>query len=131
MRLAPKKLVVEASPETKREVVVAEEEVEFKAVKFWRVDEASDKNPPVKVERPETPRELKVPTLVRDEAKTFAARVAPVSDPAGAEPEMFPVIFPVKFPVAEVKKRFVVLAVVAKRLVVVALVPVAFVNVNA
>ena len=42
----------------------------------------------------------------------------------------FPETFPVKFPVPFVKKRFVVEALVAKRFVVVAEVPVAFMNVK-
>ena len=121
------KRLVEEAVVAKKLVVVALVEVEFSAVKFWRVDEASDRKPPVRVERPETLSELRVPTLVREEAKTFEARVAPVSVPAGAEP----VIFPVRFPVAVVKKRFVVEAFVAKKLVVVAEVPVAVVKVKA
>jgi hypothetical protein len=59
--------------------------------------------------------------VVRDEERTFEARVAPVSVPAGA----VPVIFPVRLPVALVKKRLVVDAVVAKKFVVVAEVDVA------
>jgi hypothetical protein len=79
-----------------------------------------------KVDAPETVNDPSVPTLVSDEETTFEASVAPVSEPAGAEPVMFPVMFPV----ALVKKRLVVEAVVAKKLVVVALVPVAVVKVK-
>ena len=63
-----------------------------------------------------------MPTLVRDDERTFEASVVPVSDPAGA----LPVMFPLRFPVAEVKKRFVVDALVAKKLVEVAEVDVLF-----
>ncbi len=52
-----------------------------------------------------------------------------VAEPA--LPETVPVTFPVRLPVAVVKKRFVVEAVVAKKLVVVADVPVAVVKVRA
>ena len=97
--------------------------VELRPVKFWRVDDASDKKPPVKVERPETESEERVPTDVSDEAVTPAARVLPVNEPAGALPE----IFPIKLPVAVDQKRFVVEAVPeTKRLVVVAEVVVEF-----
>ena len=112
--------------EIAREVVVAFVEVLFRAVKFWRVDELLERKPPVRVERPETESDERVPTLVSDEERTLAARVAPVKVPAGAEP----VMFPVKFPVALVKKRLVVLAVLAKKLVVVAEVPVPVVKVK-
>ena len=88
--------------------------VEFRPVKFWRVVE------------PRESRLVREPRDVSDEAKTFEARVAPVSDPAGADPMRVPV----RLPVAEVKKRLVVEAVVAKKLVVVALVPVALVKVR-
>ena len=64
--------------------------------------------------------------VVREEVTTVALRVVPVSVPAGAVPEMFPVTLPVRvpvrLPVAEVKKRLVVEAVVAKKLVEVELV---------
>lgn len=102
--------------EPKKLVVVAEVPVAVLKVKFWRVEEARDKKPPVRVESPETFTALSVPTEVREEAKTLAASVAPVSVPAGADP----VMFPVKFPVALVKKRLVVEAFVAKKFVVVA-----------
>lgn len=65
-------------------------------------------------------RDERVPTLVSEDAVTPAARVEPVSVPAGALPVMFPVRFPVKLPVPEVKKRLVEDAVVAKKLVEVA-----------
>lgn len=71
-----------------------------------------------------------IPTDVREEFTTFAASVVPVSNPAGAEPVMFPVRLPVRLPTPLVKKRFVVLAVAAKKLVVVADVPVAFTKVK-
>ena len=67
-----------------------------------------------------------VPTLVSDEAVTPAARVLPVSEPAGALPEMLPV----KLPVALVKYRLVVDAVVAKKFVEVEFVVVDVVPVN-
>ena len=81
--------------------------VELIPVKFWRVDDASDRKPPVKVERPETESEVSVPTLVSDEAVTPELRVLPVSDPAGAVPEMLPI----RLPVATDQKRLVVEAV--------------------
>jgi hypothetical protein len=96
--------------------VVAFEVVALRAVKFWRVEDADDKKPPVKVERPVTESELRVPTDVRDDETTLEASVVPVSDPAGAEP----VILPVRFPVPLVKKRLVVEARVEKKAVVVA-----------
>jgi len=68
--------------------------------------------------------------VVSDEVTTFDARVVPVNEPAGAEPEMFPVTLPVnvpvKLPVPLVKKRLVVEAVVVKKLVEVLLVVVEF-----
>ena len=64
-----------------------------------------------------------VPTDVREEVTTTVElRVVPVRVPAGA----VPVMLPVKLPVAVVKKRLVVLAVVAKKLVEVAFVVVLF-----
>ena len=64
----------------------------------------------------------RIPTLVKEEFTTVLLRVLPVRVPAGAVPEMLPVKFPVKLPVPLVKKRFVVDAVVAKKLVEVLLV---------
>jgi hypothetical protein len=106
-------------------------------VKFWSVvDEVTKRfvvvappamvNPPPSVPFPmvddaSTWRFERRPTEVSDDARTFEARVAPVSDPAGADP----VIEPTRFPVAVVKKRLVVEAVVAKKAVVVAFVVVA------
>ena len=95
-------------------------------MKFCKVEEARERKPPVRVESPVTESEPKVPREVSDEVTTFEARVVPVSDPAGAEP----ISVPVKFPVPLVKKRFVVEAVVEKKLVVVALVPVALTKVK-
>ena len=106
--------------DTARLVEVAFVVVAFIPVKFCRVEEARERKPPVRVERPETERLERVPTEVRELARTLEARVAPVKVPAGAVPVMLPVRLPVKFPVPEVKKRFVELAVVAKKLVVVA-----------
>jgi hypothetical protein len=117
--LVKNKFVVEAVV-AKKLVEVEFVVVEFNAVKFWRVEEPRDSklpNEPV----PVTVNDPSVPTLVRDDAVTPAARVFPVNEPAGAEP----VMFPVRLPVAEVKKRFVVEAVVAKKLVEVLLVVVA------
>src|ERR1035437_9312907 len=71
-----------------------------------------------------------VPRLVSDDERTFAAKVAPVSVPAGAVPEMLPVKFPVKLPVPVVKKRLVVEAVVNVPLVAKRLVEVAWVEVE-
>jgi len=107
-------------------VEVALVPVALKKVKLLRVDEAKERKPPVRVERPETERLERVPREVREEARTFEARVAPVRVPAGAVPVMLPVRLPVRLPTPEVKKRFVVEALVAKKLVVVAEVPVAF-----
>ena len=45
---------VEVSEETARVVDVALVVVEFNPVKFWRVEEADERKPPVKNERPET-----------------------------------------------------------------------------
>jgi hypothetical protein len=111
------------------EAVVANEFVEvalvvvaLSPVKFCSVEDARERKPPVKVESPVTDREPRVPTDVRDEERTFEAKVAPVSVPAGA----VPVMFPVRLPVALVKKRLVVDAVVAKKFVEVALVVVEF-----
>ena len=97
------KTPVDAKSEVEVELVV----VELIPVKFWRVDDASDRKPPVKVESPETESEVSVPTLVSDEAVTPELRVLPVSDPAGAVPEMLPI----KLPVATDQKRLVVEAV--------------------
>ncbi len=47
------------------------------------------------------------PREVRDEVTTFEARVVPVKDPAGADPDIEPVRKPVTFPmVATLAKRF-------------------------
>ena len=110
----PRLAFVAKSVDAKRFVEVACVVVEFTPVKFCKVDE------------PDVRTFVSVPTDVSEELTTFAASVAPVNDPAGAVPEMFPVRFPVTLPVAVVKERFVVLAFVAKKLVVVALVVVAF-----
>ena len=138
----PAKRLVDEAFVAKRLVVVAFVVVEFVAVNVWSVvDDVTkrlvDVAPPAMVSPPpavlfpiveeaRTWRLERRPTEVRDEETTFDARVVPVSDPAGAEP----VIFPVTFPVAVVKKRLVVLAVVAKKAVVVAFVVVANVAVN-
>ena len=77
---------------------------------------------------------VSVPTEVSEDATTFAARVVPVSVPAGAVPVIFPVrlpvTLPVRFPVPFVKKRLVVEAVVEKSVVANKLVVVAFVDVE-
>ena len=90
------------------------------------MEEARERKPPVRVERPVTESEPRVPTEVREEVTTLEAKVVPVSEPAGA----VPVILPVKLPVPLVKKRLVVEALVEKRLVVVAWEPVALVKVK-
>ena len=71
------KRFVEDAVVAKKEVEVALEEVLFKAVKFWRVEEAEARKPPVKVVRPETVREPRVPTEVRDELTTPDPKVVP------------------------------------------------------
>ena len=78
-------------------------EVAFVAVKVASVD------------APETARDERVPTLVRDEARTLDARVAPVSVPAGAitatEPAavMSPLPFTVKVGIAVEEPKLPVL----------------------
>ena len=74
------------------------------------------------VDSPVTERLDRVPTEVRELARTFEARVAPVKVPAGAVPVMFPVRVPVRLPTPEVKKRLVDEAVVLNSVVEVALV---------
>jgi len=143
--VARKRLVVEALV-AKKLVVVALVPVALLKVKFWRVVEARTMrlvvvappkmvSPPLSVPLPMVEEALdwkpvRIPRDVRDELTTLEARVVPVSDPAGAEPVMLPVRVPVRLPVPEVKKRLVVEALVAKKFVVVALVPVAFTKVK-
>jgi hypothetical protein len=122
----PKRLVA------KKLVVVALVPVALTKVKFCRVVEPRAKKL-VEVASVAV-RLAMVPKEVRDEAVTPAAKVVPVSEPAGAEPVILPVTLPVKLPVRlpvpEVKKRLVVEALVAKKEVVVALVVVELVAVK-
>ena len=120
------------------EVEVAFVVVELSPVKFCKVVEEvtrrlvvvalplmvnpDDVVPPPMVEDAVDWKPERIPKEVREEVTTFEARVVPVSDPAGAEPEILPVRFPVRLPVPEVKKRLVVEAVPAKKFVVVAFV---------
>src|ERR1019366_4264897 len=82
--------------------------------------------PPPMVEEADDWKPKSTPRDVREELTTLEARVVPVRFPAGAEP----VMLPVRLPVAVVKKRLVVEALVAKKLVVVAEVPVALTKVK-
>jgi hypothetical protein len=111
--------IFETRLEIARVVEVALVVVELSPVKFCKVEEAELRNPPVRVERPVTDKFASVPTEVREDAVTPAARVFPVKLAAATEPAE-PETFPVKLPVPEVKKRLVELAVVAKKFVVVA-----------
>jgi len=95
-------LVVEAvtmlAVVAKKLVVVAEVPVALVKVTFCKVEEAVTKR--LVVVAWVAVRLAMVPTDVRDDETTFAARVVPVSVPAGAVPVMFPVKLPVTFPVA-------------------------------
>jgi hypothetical protein len=110
VRPPPKKLVVEAVVE-KRLVVVALVLVALRAVKFWRVDEPLSK----RLERVAKP-----PVAVRVPVKLAALEI------------VWPLILPaVMRPVLRaVEKRLVLEAVVAKKLVEVAEVPVALMKVK-
>src|ERR1019366_844769 len=136
-----KRLVVEALV-AKKLVVVAEVPVALTKVKFCRVVDDVTKRlvvvapplivspdpsvPPPMVEEADDWKPKSTPRDVREELTTLEARVVPVRFPAGAEP----VMLPVRLPVAVVKKRLVVEALVAKKLVVVAEVPVALTKVK-
>ena len=61
----------------KKNVDVAFVVVAFQPVKFWRVEDAETRKPPVSVESPVTETEPRVPTLVRDEFTTDEPRVVP------------------------------------------------------
>ena len=61
------KRFVELAVVAKKFVVVADVPVAFRNVKFWRVEEARERNPPVRVESPVTESEPRVPIDVRDE----------------------------------------------------------------
>ena len=120
------KRLVDEAVVAKKLVVVALVPVALVNVKAWSVVE------PVwraveNEDNPETESVPRVPSEVREEAVTPAARVLPVRLRAETDPAE-PVTFPVRFPEAEVKKRLVVEAVVAKKLVVVALVVVLLVT---
>jgi hypothetical protein len=141
LSVVKKKLVVEELV-AKKLVVVAEVPVAVVKVKFCRVVDAVTRRlvvvapplmvrpeprvPPPIVEEAEDWKPERIPSEVREELTTLAAKVVPVSDPAGADPVMLPVRLPVRLPTPEVKKRLVVEAVVAKKLVVVALEEVEF-----
>ena len=61
----------------KKNVDVAFVVVAFQPVKFWRVEDAETRKPPVSVERFVTVSDPRVPTLVRDELTTDEPRVVP------------------------------------------------------
>lgn len=65
----------EMTEEMAKLVVVAWVVVAWRAVKFWRVEEALERNPPVSVESPVTESEPSVPRLVSDELTTPAPSV--------------------------------------------------------
>ena len=79
--MAPPVVVLRRLPEpifdTARFVVVALVVVELSPVKFWRVEEADERNPPVNVESPVTEREPSVPNEVSDEPVTPLPNVVP------------------------------------------------------
>jgi hypothetical protein len=110
MTFETKRLVAVALPkcenEPKRFVDDAPVEKMFVVVALVKVTFPSE-------ESPETVRELSVPTLVRDEVVTPAAKVLPVREDAATEPAL-PVTEPV---IGFVAERFVTTAFVAKRFV--------------